>query len=111
MNFFVELLFFKKPGRDSGSGGKKGNPGRMTWEKMDKKKKCVVEIKNKDDFCCARAIVAMKGREDNDPHCKHLRLGRPFQKNWLRSFIMTRVCPKVLVVERIMSELCKVGDS
>lgn len=59
-DFFVELLFFKKPGRGSGCSGKKGNPGRMSFEKMLKKKKCVVQIKNKDQLCCAQAIVVMR---------------------------------------------------
>lgn len=78
--FYVELLFFKKSGRGSGGRGKKGNPGRMTWEKMAKKKKCVLQINSKDDLCCARAIVTMKAREDNDPQYNVLKRGRPFQK-------------------------------
>lgn len=40
----------------------------------------MVTINNKDELCCARAIVTKKAREDNDPQYKHLRLGHPFQK-------------------------------
>ena len=42
--FFVELTFVKTFGRGGKNGGKKGNPGNMAWEKMAKKKKCVIQI-------------------------------------------------------------------
>lgn len=32
---------------------------------MAKKKKCVIPVKNRDDLCCARAIVTMKEQADN----------------------------------------------
>lgn len=57
--FFVELTFVKTLGRGGKNKGKRGNPGKMTCEKLAKKKHCIVRIKNKDDLCCARAIVTM----------------------------------------------------
>lgn len=53
--FFVELTFVGRVGRSGKGGGKKGNPGRIVWEKIAKKKLCVIPIKNQeDDLCCAR---------------------------------------------------------
>lgn len=48
----------------------------MSFEKMLKKKTCVVQIKNKDHLCCARAIVTIKARVDNNPQHANLRHGR-----------------------------------
>ena len=52
------LLFFKNRGR--GSGLKNNNPGNMSYEQMLKKKRSIIEIKNNDELCAARAIVTMK---------------------------------------------------
>ena len=58
--FFVELTFVKNLGVGGKNGGKQGNPGRHAWEKLAKKKRCVVRIKNHDELCCAQAIVTVK---------------------------------------------------
>ena len=59
--FFVDLTFVRRVGRSGKGGGKKGNPGRIVWEKIAKKKRCVIPIKNQeDDLCCARAIIIMR---------------------------------------------------
>lgn len=79
--FFVELTFVRRVGRCGKDGGKKGNPGRIVWEKIAKKKRCVIPIKNQqDDLCCARAIITMREWS----HCQepkkqwsNLRQGRP----------------------------------
>ena len=42
--FYVELTFVKRLGRGGKNGGKKANPGRHAWEKLAKKKRCVVTI-------------------------------------------------------------------
>ena len=57
--FEVMLSVIAMPGRGAGHG-KKYNPGRKCLEKTLKTKKCVITIKNKDDLCCARAIVTMR---------------------------------------------------
>lgn len=78
--FYVELNFFKYSGRGSGWRGKKYNPGRMSYEALLKKKHCVILIKNKDQLCCARAIVTVKARVDNDVQYDHLKRGRGLQE-------------------------------
>ena len=64
--FFVELTFVRRVGRCGKGGGKKGNPGRIVWEKIAKQKRCVIPIKNQqDDLCCARAIITMIRSQKN----------------------------------------------
>ena len=82
--FFVELTFVKTFGRGGKNGGKKGNQGKMAWEKMAKKEKCVIQIQNKDDLCLARGIVTMKERADEGSHYHNLRQGKPIQERWAR---------------------------
>ncbi|CAB4036011.1 Hypothetical predicted protein [Paramuricea clavata] len=36
------------------------------------KKRGIVQIKNKDDLCCARAIAVAKAKLDNDPQYKSI---------------------------------------
>ena len=42
----------------------------------------MIKITNKDDLCCARAIVMMKAYVDGDPQKQYnnLRRGRPIQE-------------------------------
>ena len=47
---------------------------------MAKKKKCVIPVKNRDDLCCARAIVTMKEQADNGSQYKNLRQGFHIQE-------------------------------
>ena len=58
--FYVEVTFVKRLGRGGKNGGKKAKPGRHEWEKLAKKKRCVVTIQNKDNLCLAQAIVTMR---------------------------------------------------
>ena len=80
--FFVELTFVKRLGR--GGAFKRNNPGRIAWEKIAKKKKCIIRIQNKDDLCCTRAIITMKERVGKGSHYQNLRRGRPIQERWAR---------------------------
>ena len=57
--FQVDVVFVAMPGLGSGHR-KKHNPGRMCLEKENRKKRCIVTIKNTDQLCCARAIVTMR---------------------------------------------------
>ena len=82
--FFVELTFVKTLGRGGKNGGQKENPGPKAWEKMAKKKKCIIRIQNKDDLCLARAIVTMKQLADKGPHYNNLKRGRSLQERWAR---------------------------
>lgn len=78
--FFVELTFVRRVGRSCKGGGKKGNPGRIVWEKIAKKKRCVIPIKNQEDgFCCTRGITIREGSHCQEPknQWSNLRQGRP----------------------------------
>ena len=56
--FQVDVVFVSMPGPGSGHRKKKKhNPGRLCLDRENKKKKCIVTIKNRDALCCARAIV------------------------------------------------------
>ena len=57
--FYVELTFLKTLGRGGKNGGARGNPGKIAWNKLTKKKR-VIPMKNKDNLCCARAVVTVK---------------------------------------------------
>ena len=49
----------------SGSGhGKRLNPGRMGVTMSRNVKTSIVEIRNSDELCCARAIITMKARAE-----------------------------------------------
>ena len=58
IGFSASILF----SRLERKGGKRagGGPGQKIWEHMAKHSRCVCEIKNKDELCCARAIVTMR---------------------------------------------------
>lgn len=71
--FYVEMMFIKNSGCGGKNGGKKGNPGRMSYEKLQRG--CIIQIKNKDELCCARAIVTLKTRVDKDPEYRNIMQG------------------------------------
>ena len=57
--FQVDVVIVSMP--DPGTGHrKKHNPGRMCLDRENKKKRCIVTIKNSDELCCARAIITMR---------------------------------------------------
>ena len=58
IGFSASVLFThpeRKGGKRAGSG-----PGQEIWHQMARESRCVCEIKNKDELCCARAIVTMR---------------------------------------------------
>ena len=72
--FHVDVVFVSMP--DPGTGhSKKHNPGRMCLNRENKRKKCIITIKNTDQICCARALVTMKA------HC-HREEGMDGFRNW-----------------------------
>lgn len=75
--FYVELLFLKN--RQRGSGLKKNNDGSMSYEQLLKKKRCTINIKNRDELCFARAFVSTKAYVDQDPQYKNMSKGRGLQ--------------------------------
>lgn len=52
-------LLFVKPDEKGGKWNCR-SPGQQIWEKVVKEKRCIGEIKNKDELCCARAIVTTR---------------------------------------------------
>lgn len=56
---FSASVPFSRPERKGGKRAGAG-PGQKIWDHMAKESKCVCEIKNKDELCCARAIVTMR---------------------------------------------------
>ena len=51
----------------------------MSFQDILKKKRCIITIHNRDELCCARAIVTLKARLEGDSHYNNLRMGRPIQ--------------------------------
>ena len=59
-SFHVDVMFVSMPCPGSGRGQKR-NPGRQCLDRENKKKRCIITINNREDLCCARAIVTMRG--------------------------------------------------
>ena len=62
----------------SGGGWLRGAAGSL--DSYLSKKRCVIQIANKDNLCCARAIVTAKARVDKHPKWSSIRNGKPVQK-------------------------------
>ena len=77
-DIFAEFLLFKTP--SAGGRFKRLNIKSLSYEDMLKKKRCLVTIRNKDDLCCARAIVTIKARLDRDSQYKNVCQGYPIQE-------------------------------
>ena len=61
---------------DRGGSGRRLDRGTMNLEKWLLRKKCVVMINNKDDLCCARAIVTARAKEDQHVQYDTIKRGR-----------------------------------
>ncbi|KAL9970542.1 hypothetical protein ACROYT_G022936 [Oculina patagonica] len=62
-----------------GSGKRKRKPGHSHPETHKRLKHSVVTVKNKDDLCCARAIVTAKAKVDNHPNWHGFQKGTKIQ--------------------------------
>ena len=62
-------------------GGKRRDfrPHFINLKERLKKKQCFVQIQNRDQLCCARAIVTAIARFDKDPYYHEIRQGRAIQ--------------------------------
>ena len=55
-------------------GGKRSKRSEVNLEKHLEKKRSIVKIRNDDNLCMARALVVAKGKLDNDPRDRHIRM-------------------------------------
>lgn len=87
--FLVDIHFISMPTPGRGRGHKR-DVGRQCLDRVNKKKRCIIPIKNRDDLCCARAIVTMRAhchRDDGVPgsrEWKNCRDGYPIQAKLAR---------------------------
>ena len=64
-----------------GAGGKRQlRPGHQTLALLKPKKKSIVQIRNTDVLCCARALVTAKAKVDRHPKWWSFRDGKTLQK-------------------------------
>ena len=75
--FFAELTLVRTP--SSGGRFKKYNIKLLSFQDMLKKKKSIITIKNRDELCCARAIVTPQALCDNDSQYPNLKRNMPIQ--------------------------------
>ena len=74
--FFAELSFFKTEQR--GGRPAKNKPANKSFEQL-LKKRSVINIKNTDELCCARALVSTRAYVDQDPQCETIVKGYGLQ--------------------------------
>lgn len=73
----IEVIHVKLP---SGKGNKK--KCYVDLEKSLKEKKSFIKINNRDQLCCARAIVTAKARIDKHPKWNSIRKGFNLFNSW-----------------------------
>ena len=87
-SFEVNVVFVKTPQR--GSGKKNRNPGMRCLDNENKRKRCIIPIRNNDNLCCPRAIVTMiahcRREESNDAsfHWRYMKEGKAVQEHAAR---------------------------
>ena len=65
-----------------GAGGKRQlRPGHQTLALLKPEKKSIVQIRNTDDSCCARALVTAKAKVDRHPKWRAFQWGRNIQSS------------------------------
>ena len=83
--FEVTMVIVDMPTPGRGRRKKKNNPGQKCVETFTHNKRSVIKIRNKDELCCARAIVTGRAfchkEESADAHChfENLRHHYPVQ--------------------------------
>lgn len=82
MDDSFQLSFTQVRAPPRGSGHKrKMKPGHSHPETFKRIKESVITINNKDDLCCARAIVTATAKVDQHPNWLGFRKGRRIQKS------------------------------
>ena len=79
--FHVDVVFVSMPGPGS-RRGRKCNPGRRCLDRENKKKRCIVTIKNRESLSCARAIVTMRAHCQKDQGVDELRQWDSLKKGY-----------------------------
>jgi len=59
---------------------RRGKPGHPTMEILTRNSKSIIRIQNKDELCCARALVVAKARLDQHPKYHSIRQGTKLQR-------------------------------
>ena len=54
---------------------RRGKPGHPTMDLLTKNSKSIIRIQNRDELCCARALVVAKARVDQHPKLASIRRG------------------------------------
>ena len=79
--FQVDVVFVSMLGPGSGRH-KQRNAGRLCLDRDNKKKKCIITIKNRDALCCARHIVTMGAHCHKDQGVDELRQWDSLKKGY-----------------------------
>ena len=80
---FVHMHMLKGPGH-------KQKP-YVNKKKLLENKRSVIQIRNSDYLCCARALVTAMARTRNHPQWDSIR-ERKYQRNLPKTFIKRQVC-------------------
>ena len=59
---------------------RRGKPGHPTMQLLTSQKRSVIRINNRDELCCATALVTAKARADQHPKYRSIRQGTKLQK-------------------------------
>ena len=78
--FQVSITRVRHTPQGSGGSKRKKKPGHRPLSVLKVKKDSVIQIKNEDNLCCARAIVTAKAKLDQHPEWNNIRQGRKKQK-------------------------------
>jgi hypothetical protein len=71
----IEMTHVEPP-----TGGTKNQSKYVDLERFLKAKQCILTIKNKDDICCARALVTAKANLEKHEKWNSIRLGKKIQE-------------------------------
>ena len=78
-SFQLRITHVQRPPQGTGSK-RRLKPGHQTLALLKPKKKSIVQIKNDDVLCCARALVTAKAKVDQHPQWRAFKDGRNVQK-------------------------------
>ena len=79
-SFQMRITHVQRPPQGTGSK-RRLKPGHLTLALLKPKKKSIVQIRNDDVLCCARALVTAKAKVDQHPQWHSFKNGRKLQKD------------------------------